>query len=246
MTTAAEVKRWTKPILAEYPELRLHKRELYLSPTHHLHRSILFAGSSDRTFPKPVADYLVLFMPPSYPAGYAWSNQLSVGWSTDPEFAEKLIVCIRQVVNDVLRPLHSIEGLISLNDTVVMSGFPTTRIGHYPVLHTVVAAAMGHLDEACQVADAHLEAREEKQTQVLKEGLALQSKRPKSSRAAYMIRGATEGLQQLEEIKQLANYARNGDRVAIAGLLHQWEAKQVQKLGLEYAWQPSPFPLELS
>ncbi|WP_338721498.1 hypothetical protein [Devosia sp. XK-2] len=245
MTTAAEVKRWTKSILAEHPDLRLNKRELYLSPTHHIHRFILFAGSSDRTFPTPVASYRILFMPPSYPTGYAWSNQLSVGWSTDPEFAEKLIVCVRQVVNEALRPLHSIEGLISLNNTQAVRGFGTTRIGHYPVLHAVVEAAMGHLDEVCNIVDARVAALEPGLNQTLSAGLVLQAKRPKSSDAAYMISGAIKGLQQLDEVKQLANYARKGDRGAIAGLLHQWEAKQVQKLGLEYAWQPTPFPLEL-
>lgn len=245
MTTAAEVERWTKPILEQHPDLHLYKRELCLYPTYHIHRFILFAGSSDRTFPKPVASYRILFMPPSCPPGYAWSNQLSVGWSTDPGFEERLAACISQVVDETLRPLSNIEGLVRLNDTGAMRGFGTTHIGRYPVLHAVVEAAMGKLQDATRIIDARVAVKEKGLTKLLRDGLALQARRPGSRDASHMIKVANVGLRQVAEITQLAYFARIDDLFGVAALLHQWEALQVQKLGLEHVWQPAPFPLEL-
>lgn len=64
MTTIAEVKRWTRPILAEHADLGLKPRKLYLRPVRHIHRYIHFLGSYDRALPKPTACFNILSVPP--------------------------------------------------------------------------------------------------------------------------------------------------------------------------------------
>ena len=55
MTTAAEVKGWPGPLLAQRDDLILRKRHLIMRPVRHVLRSIYFFSSSwDRTHPEPV------------------------------------------------------------------------------------------------------------------------------------------------------------------------------------------------
>jgi hypothetical protein len=105
MTTAAEVKRWTKPLLESHPDLVLYGRYLLLQPLHHIYRAIEFVGSSQKTYPNPTARFGILFAPPSVPMSYPLGRDLMVGHSRDPDFGEKLVTATDEVLNNGLRRL---------------------------------------------------------------------------------------------------------------------------------------------
>ena len=248
MTTIAEVKRWTRPILAEHPDLALKPRMLYVRPVHHIFLTIMFVGASDRTLPRPRANHRLLFAPPSARSSDNWSRELVAGWSTDPDFADRLARVIRESLANTLRPRGSIEGLYAaMGSSAKDWGYELGRLSHAGILHAVVLAALGRLAESCAVAQAHIDNNEGP----LLESLARQMDRATRGRRherASALSGAKVNryfLGPMDERRQLVVVTRANDRQAVAALLHQWEHERVQRLGVEDAWEPTPFPLEL-
>ena len=246
MTTVAEVKRWTKGILAEHPDLVLEKRNLYLLPLRHIYRAIEFLGSSQRTFPTPAGRFGVLFAPPSVQMSHSNGFYLQVGYSTDPHFQELLESETRKVLEGSLRRLHSVEAFyeLTLEDNLIWRVL-CTGLSWSPMLQATVLAALGKFPEVCLVTAAYIETADEPGLLAqLASGQALQAKRPRSSDASYHIRSATTFLRRLSDMKLLRDRAQVADRRGIAALLHQWEQDRVQRLGVEHLWEPTPFPLE--
>ena len=247
MTTIAEVKRWTRPILAEHPDLALKPRKLYLRPVHHIYRTILFVGASDRTHPRPWANYSVLFAPPSARSSDNWSRELIAGWSTDPDFADRLARVIRESLANTLRPRGSIEGLYaSMGSSANDWGYDPARLSHGAILHAVVLAALGHLAQACAVAQTHIDSNEGPLLESLAEqmGRATRGRRHERESALSGAKVNRYFLGPMDELRQLVAVTKANDRQAVAALLHQWEYERVQRLGVEDLWEPTPFPLE--
>lgn len=247
MTTATEVKRWTKGILAEHTDLVLEARTMYVEPTHHIYRAISFLGSSERTFSKPTVIFGALFAPPSVTMNYAMSQELIVGHSTAPNFGATLSCAVRDALDQHLRRLTSIQAFydLTLDDHVMAKATDNPRLSA-PELHAAVLAALGHLNEACRVAEEIIKkADEPRLLATLSENEALLAKRPRSSDARYRIKTATYWIERLQGTKRLRELAEAGDRVAIGALLRSWEQDRVRELGIEHLWEPTPFPVEL-
>lgn len=245
MTTIAEVKRWTRPILAEHPDLALKPRLLYLYPVHHIYRTIMFMGSSDRTHPKPKSNYDLLFAPPSARSNDNWNRELIAGWSTDADFPDRLARVIRESLDDELRPLGTIEGLYAfMGRDAADWGYLPERLSHAAPLHAVTLAALGRLSEACTVAQTHIDNNEGEQLRRLAAAQAMLVKPREKYRAELMIKSASYFLRPMNELRQLIAVAKVNDRGAVAALLHQWESQNARRHDIEDAWEPTPFPLE--
>jgi hypothetical protein len=246
MTTIAEVKKWTRPILAEHADLRLKPRKLCLRPTHHIHRQIHFLGSYDRTLPKPTAEFFILFAPPTGRLSDNWWRELIVGWSTDADFQERLATEIRQTLDYPLRRLAEIEDVYRL----MQEGRLHWRHGsllplsHDAFLHASVLAALGRLPEACSVAQAYIDKDEGKWLEIRAEAEVLLAKPRKRSEEESRIQLADHFLKPMDDMRQLMARASANDRRGVADLLHDWEKQNARRLAVEDDWEPTPFPIE--
>jgi len=246
MTTIAEVKKWTRPILAEHADLALKPRKLYLSPVHHIHRYIQFLGSYDRTLSKPTAGFCILFGPPTGRLSNNWDRELIVGWSTDAGFQDRLATAIRQTLEYPFRPLAEIEDLYGLmqDSRLHWQHQAELLLSQDAFLHASVLAALGRLPEACAVAQAYIDKDEAKWLESKAMGEALLDKPRKRSEGESRIRLANHFLKPMDDMRQLIALASANDRVAVAALLHEWEEHNARREGVEDVWEPTPFPLE--
>ncbi|WP_224704199.1 hypothetical protein [Devosia aquimaris] len=246
MTTIAEVKRWTRPILAEHADLALKPRMLYLRPVHHIHRRIRFLGSSDRTFSKPLAEFLILFGPPTGRLSDNWSRELIVGWSTDAGFQDTLAAHVRRTLDYPFRPLAQIEDLYRLmqESRLHWQHQAELPLAHDAFLHASVLAALGRLPEACAVAQAYIDKEEGSWREIRAEAEILLDKPRKRSEGQSRIRLADHFLKPMDDMRQLIARASINDRRGVADLLHDWEKQNARRLEIEDDWEPTPFPLE--
>jgi hypothetical protein len=232
-------------MLLEHTDLALKSRCLYLRPVRHVFCSILFVGSSDATYPKPRSNYVLLFTPPSGSNSDNWDRELMVGWSTDPGFQEKLAQTFRATLDD-LRHVASIEGLYDrIGPERVEATKKQNGLSHKPVVYACVMAALGQLADAAVIAQNYIAKNERRLLDQLAEGRTLQEQKPKNGNAQYLIDVASHFLKPMYNLRLLADLASSGDNVGVATLLHEWEARNAKRLGLEDAWEPTPFPLEL-
>ena len=246
MTTIAEVKKWTRPILAEHSDLSLKPRMLYLRPVRHIYRYIHFLGSSDRTHSKPTAVFLILFAPPTGRLGDNWSRELRVGWSTDAGFQETLAAAVRQTLDYPFRPLAEIEDIYHLmqESRLHWQHEELLPLSSDAFLHASVLAALGRLPEACAVAQAYIDKNEGNWLEIRAEAEALLDKPRKRSEGESRIRLANHFLKPMDNMRQLMARARINDRRGVADLLHEWERQNARRLEIEVDWEPTPFPLE--
>lgn len=246
MTTIAEVKKWTRPILAEHADLALKPRKLYLRPVRHIYRYIHFLGSSDRTFSRPTAWFGILFAPPTGRLSDNWSRELIVGWSTDAGFHETLAAAIRQTLDYPFRPLAEIEDLYRLmqESRLQWQHGALLPLSNDAFLYASVLAALGRLAEACAVARAYIDRQEPLYLEIRAEGEALLDKPRKRSEGESRIRFANHFLKPMGDMRQLIAVANTDDRRAVAALLHEWEEQNARRLEIEDDWEPTPFPLE--
>lgn len=246
MTTAAEVKRWTRPLLARHPDLLLVGRDLLLRPLNHIYRAIRFMGSSQRTYPNPTASFGVLFVPPSVPMSHTFGLDLMVGHSTDSGFAAKLSQMTDDALERGLRRLDTIQALYELTcEDGLLWNLAGTGLLHSPPLQAAVLAALGKLEDLCAAVDAELAENEVGYLELLEEGLIERERGGRDNWGDHKVSVANTYIARHKDMKLLADLARSNDRASIAAQLHQWEAQRIDKLGLEPYWQPSPFPLEL-
>ncbi|SEQ22468.1 hypothetical protein SAMN05428969_2282 [Devosia sp. YR412] len=246
MTTIAEVKKWTRPILAEHQDLALMPRQLYLRPVHHIHRRIRFLGSSDRTFSKPLAEILVMFAPPSGRLSDNWSRELIVGWSTDADFHGTLAKHIRQTLKYPFRPLAEIEDLYRLmqESRLHWQHQELLPLSHDAFLHASVLASLGRLPEACAVAQAYIDKEETRWLKIRAEAEGFLKKPRTRSEGESRIQLADGFLKPMEDMRQLMALAGANDRRGVAALLRDWERLNAQRLEVEDDWEATPFPLE--
>lgn len=246
MTTVADVKRWTRPILAEHPDLALKPRKLYLRPVHHIFRYVHFLGSSDRTFSRPTAGFMILFAPPTGRLSDNWSRELIVGWSTDAGFQDTLAAHVRRTLDHPFRPLAGIEDLYRLmqESRLHWQHQELLPLSSDAFLQASVLAALGCLPEACAVAQAYIDREEGTWLAVRADAEVLLDKPRKRSEGESPIRLANHFLKPMDDMRQLISFASANDRRGVATLLHKWEEQNARRLEIEDDWEPTPFPLE--
>ena len=246
MTTVAEVKKWTRAILAEHPDLALKPRKLYLRPVRHIYRYIHFLGSSDRTHSKPTAGFMIMFGPPTGRLSDNWSRELIVGWSTDVDFHERLAIHIRQTLAYPFRPLAEIEDLYCLmqEGRLHWQHEELLPLSSDAFLHASVLAALGRLTEVCVVAQAYIDKEEARYLAIKASGEALLDTPRKRSEGVSRIQLANQFLKPMNDMRELIALANADDRRGVAAVLHRWEETNAQRLGIEDAWEPTCFPLE--
>jgi hypothetical protein len=215
MTTVAQVKEVTKPLLEQNSDLALVGRLVVVKPVRHILRGIHIDRSLDPSTFTPTWFVAVLF---KYGAriGLDWGDRLynraHGPWNVAN--AETPTVMCREIEEHALPLLRSIQ---SIDDFCALATskarFPLTYLSSHDALKIIVDAARGDVDVARAIGTNIAAGRTwTKISQITKEICAL---------------------------------AAADDRPGLARLLHAWEAESVKRLKLEKFWEPTPFPLEL-
>jgi hypothetical protein len=246
MTTAVEIRRWTRSITAERADVVLRGRTLFLRPIRHVVRGIAFPGSWDKALPRPYWFVTIPFVPPIGMFGGKWRGHLPIGRSTEEGFGQTLNGLLRQVVDESLTPLVSLEAFheATRGERKISTYFNWECLADHADYHSLVLAGLGQLEQAASVASSFVERWEPHWIKSRLEG--------ERDMATYRYRvlgredveSAEQQLALLSHLKTLATLASEENTAGLATLLHGWERQGIQRWGLEDLWEPSPFPLE--
>jgi hypothetical protein len=246
MTTAVEIRRWTRSITAERADVVLRGRTLFLLPIRHVIRGIAFPGSWDKTLPRPHWFVTIPFVPPAGMFGGRWRGRLPIGRSTEEGFGETLNTLLRQVVDESLTPLVSLEAFheATRGERKISSYFRWECLADHADYHSLVLAGRGQLDQAASVASGFADRWEPHWIKSRLEGERLMTTYRYRVMGREDVESADWHLALLSQLKTLATLASTGNRAGLATLLQDWERQGIQGWGLEDLWEPTPFPLE--
>jgi hypothetical protein len=228
MTTTVQVKRAVKPLIAKYSDLVLDGRQIFLTPTNHVLRGVVFDRTSngDRFAVRSFVIHLFevcrfVFLNwgreiyPSQKGLRHWSNPASV-----PDALQQ--------IEDVLPSLRSLATVDALDQALPdllaqewdWNGLPPPYWTETRILFYV---ALGNLESARRICEQRIVGWTE----------------------ANYGRADDDDRAQFRRIKEICRRLALDDRAGLAALLHEWEAQTVKNLKIEHLWAPTPFPLEL-
>ena len=247
MTTRAQIRSWTRSVLAADPRLELIESNLILTPVRHILRGIYV----DRTSVSEVSTLRYYLMPlfdaPSPSRGFRWSDTVALPRNDSGEFQRCFDEACRHVVREALEGVTSIEDFVlqtTRDDLPPLLGLGGSRITRHYQEYAVALAALGRLDQARAVL-AELGPDERRYRQLLESGQAMLAKRANSRIGAGEVRHAEFHLSIIANLTRLCHLLDAGNRVAIGQLLREWEHDAVKRWGVEHRWEPTPFPVEL-
>jgi hypothetical protein len=241
MTTAAQVKRATHPLLERNCDLALVGRLVLIKPVRHLLRGIHVDRDIDPVNFEPTWFVNFLFRPGAG-VSHRWGERLKREMPRAPTDAEEhtwfaqWVLPIRErrypksmegwvaydpaVANEMCEAIERealpvLRAIQSIDDFVTFASdkarFDWTYLGSNFYHEPFVFAAQGNFEAALAACDK------------------LVVREPTNRRA-----------------KELRRRLAGGDRRGVARLLHRWEAESVKWLTLEEFWEPTPFPIEQS
>lgn len=224
MTTAAQVKKMVRPVLARNPDLALVGRWLYVTPIEHFARAILIdrTAYADDFDPRWAVCHLFeqrTFFPLDWGIWLGnWRSPRPGLWRmTDPDVELSLLESIEKEALPVLRAMRTLDDFLAfvsnheLRDKLY--GWPSNRI--------ILDVALGDLEGARALADKHLPTWSDQTV-----------RRDDYTRAEF------------GRLVELCRLLEADDRAGLATLLHQWEAATVTTFKIAHLWRPTPFPLE--
>jgi hypothetical protein len=223
MTTAAEIKKLVKPLLARNADLALVKRFVVVTPLRHVIRGVLMDGTSGKHgfLPRWLVDH---FFEPRRRYHLSWGECLrhsTKGWvwyTTEAGIEEELILSVEGQALPLLRALESLDDFVA---TVAQTDRPHLLF-EVPVEKIVLDIARGDLATA--------------------RGLSRDVIAKKSLDDPHLD---DEDREHLRKVKVLCALLEKDDRAGMARMLHEWEAETVRLMKLDHLWEPSPFPLEM-
>lgn len=246
MTSLAQIRRWTRPLLAVDSDLVLIGRSLFIKPVRHVLRGLLIDRTSSAEWSRVYYALVPLFEYPRRQMGFRWSNQLDLGANTEPGFVDEFLTKSRGVITEVLSGGETIADFVS---QIEREGFPSfRRLGGYelaafPQEHCVVLAATGELERASAVL-TQVTSQEHKYRALLRKGELERAVRPRSANAKFDIEWATSQLEIINHLQQLKEVIDREDRAGLGKLLRDWERHNAKLWGVEHLWEPTPFPVE--
>lgn len=247
MTTRAQVKIWTKPILSADPRLTLIGSDVVLTPVRHVLRGI----NVDRTsmsYRSTFRYYLVpLFDVPSPSLGFRWSSTMPLPRNDADEFLASFTSACQQAIDGVLDGVSTISDLVfqtTRDDLPPLLGLGGSRLTKHYREYAVALAALGRLEEARQTL-AELDSDERRYRWLLEEGKAALARRANSQVGKGQVRHAESHIATIARLKPLRDLLDAKDRQSIGRLLNEWERDAVTRRGVAHLWEPTPFPVEL-
>ncbi|HEX5212710.1 MAG TPA: hypothetical protein VFW22_13370 [Pseudolabrys sp.] len=224
MTTTAQVRKLVQPILARNIDLALVGRWIFVKPVHHFARAILIDRSSnvDELVPQWAVMHLFeartsLFLDWGEFLANERSRRRGLWFITQPDIDLALSEAIETQALPRLRAMATLDDFLAYLSRIPMGA----KMFDWPTRRIILDAALGELQAAKAIGDAHL-ARWSVDHPYYDD----------DSRAQY------------RRLRELCSCLATDDRSGIAKLLHDWEAFTVRALKIEHIWEPTPFPLE--
>jgi hypothetical protein len=222
MTTAAQIKRLVRPLLARHDDLVLKGQWIFLRPVHHVARFILIdrTGEAARFRPRwgatPLVDRTDVL---SIGWGAMLSHPVGVLWMwDDPTIQDALIEVVESQALPHLRALETLDQFVAFSSS--RDRFPLGTFDQYLLLRVAVDVARGDLAGARSACDQLMSGRTRWSMPLLRDSFA-------------------------RIVEALCPLIGANDRMGLAALLHDWEAYSAKHAGLEGVWERTPFPLEL-
>lgn len=224
MTTVAQVKNLVKPLLERHADLALVGRFIYVRPVQHFVRAILIGRTSSPDDFNPRWAVMHLFEARRFFA-LSWGDYLYNERSSrpglwkvsQPDLSEALAEQIEGKVLPILRGINSLDDYMKF----VSQHYFRHQLFDWPQSKIIADVALGDLASAKAIAERNIE-------------------RWSIDQPYY----DEEDRQKYRRIRELCACLAEGDRAGLARLLHEWEGYTVNKLKIEYLWQPTPFPIE--
>lgn len=220
MTTAAQVKKLLRPLLERNSDLVLVGRLVVVKPVRQILRSVFIDSSSNKD---RFAPYWAVNMMFEHDAGHGptWGDEIypkiKGNWLlSSPSINETTSERIEEIALPILRSVSSIEDFVAF---ATKERFPSTWLNAFPYRKIYADIALGDLNAASESCERIAE------------------KRKKSDYIAEILDPIITDIWPL---------VRKRDKVALAKMLHRWEAESAKRMKLEHVWEPTPFPIELN
>lgn len=220
MTSKKQIAELLDTLVARHHDLVRYGPFVVLRPLRHIIRSV----SIDRTRGSDLPD---LFFSIGYTCdpcatvqGF-WLEGFSTGqdqpryWS-QPNFKDAFLRVVEERILPMLRSIESFDALLSFDQN---REFGYRETVNSPLHKVQLASAMGRFDDALETA----------------RWMALH---PRKSR--YWSEGSYALI-----VDHLAPLLEARDEAGIAAMLHDWEMKTIQKIGVLPIFEQAPFPFEL-
>ena len=230
MTTARQIKKLTRPLLERHADLALVAGWMvWLKPVAHVAREIWIDRTGMAADFNPKWYLTPTFTPDAKPASSGdWcrdfiSRPLRPGvrgpgdWNwIDPTVPEDFVRQIEAETLPILRPIDTLEAYVAFARAHEEAAWCTGR--RWPL---VMEIALGNLEAARAWWD--------------KAALGFSLDVPGLTPRERFVRG---------RYNELGPPLRDGDRAALAAILHRWERENVTGTAAEPIWTPTPFPIE--
>lgn len=251
MTTAAEVRRWLKPLMKRHPNLVLVGRNLIIPPVRHILRGIYFDSSWDRALCRPLwyVGELYQFRHDGESPPFDLAGEFHFKRSTEIDFLPDLLAKIEERLQYKFTTIDTLAEYFEagLNPGAVLE----------PPLHHSQSWKSRHFDYSVALA---AQGRMEEANEKIKFGLEFWSRRAEAQRdqaeensrkrhfalARDMASFADTPEQLAARLQRLTDLLQCGDRAGIGALLLSWEERKVQNLKIHHLWEPTPFPVKFS
>lgn len=243
MSTRSDVERWARPLLDTNPALRLVGRNLVLMPVRHFMRGIYIDRSSLKHSSTVICYLTPLFDFHSTGIYFSPNRHLTVPFSDDPSFQDRLVAECSGAIDEKLAPLSSFSGLLSAMNRRPWI-FDWSDITRHPLRHAVLLAADGNLAAAEGMLAAGLESKRRTAAIDLTHAEREFAKRSNSGSGRVYLEQATIGRELIASLEPLLDMIRAADRAGIGALLRKRERQSVKEWGVEHLWEPTPFPVE--
>ena len=221
MTTIAQVKHVTRPLLAGNPDLALVGRLVVVKPVRHILCGVYLDRYSDVAAFAPMFGAVFLFEPGAR-FSFNWSREIYFPgrgpWSVDdPSTPEFLRDDVESLALPLLRAIGTIDDFAAY---ACKRNFRHTYLNQYAERRIYIETALGHREAAmtlCAYFTSELAKR----------------------RYEHDMQG------ELELIKlRLCPMILRDDIAGLAAFLHELEETAVRRNKLEKIWERTPFPLE--
>lgn len=222
MTTANQVKKLVKPLLARNPDLALVGRTILIKPVRHLLRGIVVDSTRSANIFAPHRAAIFLFEPKTT-FSLSWGKTLYRHRSKelwdfdDPDMPAEFLEKMESEALPILRRIETLNDFVAYTRDRALS---QNTIDQHPLSRVFIEIALGRFDLARKTCADQDDAQSREWFNLL----------------------APDDYQLVMDVVRPLVVAE--DRPALARLLHEWEAASVKALKLEAHWEPSPFPFE--
>ena len=196
MSTRSDVERWAQPLLEAYPVLRLVGRNLVLTPVRYFMRGIYIDRSSLKHSSTVICYMTPLFDFHGTGMFFSPNRHLTVPFSDDPGFQDRVIAECSGAIDEKLTPLASFSGLLSAMNRRPWL-FDRSDITRHQLRHAVLLTASGSLDAARDMLIAGIDAEKQTCAAVIAHGEQERAKCSNSVSARMYIMHATNRLARL-------------------------------------------------